>query len=102
MVRSIVITGFLGITLLCVAAEHKDNELQAGYAAYQRQEYDTAIRSYEQALLASTDPGPIAYDLGAICAAAERIRKRQPGTPAALKMQVAFGEPSPRMDWRLP
>ncbi len=72
MVRCIVITGLLSITLLCVAAERKDGALQAGYTAYQRQEYDTAIRSYEQALLASTDPGPIAYDLGAICAAAER------------------------------
>jgi len=72
MVRLLVITGLLSITLLCVAAERKDDALQAGYAAYQKQEYDTAIRSYEQALLASTDPGPIAYDLGAICAAAER------------------------------
>ena len=72
MVRCIVITGLLIITLLCVGAERRDDALQAGYAAYQRQEYDTAIRCYEQANLASADPGPIAYNLGAICAAAER------------------------------
>lgn len=75
MVRSLPIVGLLCLALLCVAAEEMNDALRSGYTAYLRQEYDTAIRFYEQALKSSTDPGPLACDLGSLFAKAERYQE---------------------------
>lgn len=75
MVKNTSILGVLTVALLCAGAEVNLDALRSGYAAYLRQEYDTAIRHYEQAVRASSDPGPLACDLGSLFAKAERYQE---------------------------
>lgn len=74
MVRTLAYWCVSLTTVLCVAATTVEDSLQAGYRAYLAQEYDTAIRHYEQAMLSSDDPGRIACELGAILAKADRYQ----------------------------
>ncbi|HQR06809.1 MAG TPA: hypothetical protein PLN21_08310 [Gemmatales bacterium] len=75
MVRRTSILGILTLALLCAGAEINHDALRSGYAAYLRAEYDTAIRYYEQAVKSSSDPGPLAGDLGSLFARAERYQE---------------------------
>ncbi|MFT3881254.1 MAG: hypothetical protein QM703_16515 [Gemmatales bacterium] len=75
MVKRSSIIGILIVSLLCAGAEINLDALRSGYAAYLKQEYDTAIRFYEQAVKSSSDPGPLACDLGSLFAQAERYQE---------------------------
>lgn len=75
MVRNLIISGILILSLLCVAAEENIDALRSGYTAYVRQEYDTAIRYYALALKSSPNPGPLAFDLGSVFAQAQRYQE---------------------------
>lgn len=75
MVTRTSIIGILVVALMCTGSEVNLDALRSGYAAYLRQEYETAIRFYEQAVKSSSDPGPLASDLGSLFAKAERYQE---------------------------
>lgn len=56
-----------------MGAQWEDGALVRGYRAYQRGDLELAIEAYQQALLESTDPGRVAYDLGTVYAKAKQF-----------------------------
>jgi tetratricopeptide (TPR) repeat protein len=62
----------LAAAAVALAAALPDDPLLEGYQAYQRGDYQTAARLFDQALRVTHDPGLAAYNQGAALAAAGR------------------------------